>query len=302
MERGILCTPVPQVNAVMAAFQDMVFSLNQFWTGQGCLWIPSYDLPMGAATFHPATFLRALDDQPWNAAFLQPCRRPQDGRYGENPNRGQQYFQYQVLMKPVPENFQDRFLASLDAIGIDRHAADVRFVEDNWESPTLGAWGLGWEVWLDGMEVAQFTFFQQMGGFDCEPVMGEITYGLERLLMYLSGSGDMYELVWGRGAANREIRYGDLFRANEAEMSRFNFEATDPGSLASRFATLETQATALLGQGLLHPAYEQVIEASHVFNLLDARHAVSVSERQRYILRIRKLAQAVAAAYRERPR
>jgi len=298
MERGILCTPVSQVNAVMAAFQDMVFSLNQFWVGQGCIWIPSYDLPMGAATFHPATFLRALDDRPWAAAFLQPCRRPQDGRYGENPNRGQQYFQYQVLMKPTPDNFQERFLASLEALGVNRSAADVRFVEDNWESPTLGAWGLGWEVWLDGMEVAQFTFFQQMGGFDCEPVMGEITYGLERLLMYLSGSADMYALAWSERGSDPAIRYGDLFRANEAEMSHFNFTFTDPASLASRFTSLEKEIAELLGQGLLRPAYGQVIEASHIFNLLDARHALSVSERQRYILRIRKLSHAIATEYR----
>ncbi len=298
MERGILCTPVSQVKADMAAFQDMVFGLNQFWTGQGCLWIPSYDLPMGAATFHPQTFLRALDDRPWAAPFLQPCRRPQDGRYGENPNRGQQYFQYQVLMKPTPTDFQERFLDSLVALGVNREAADVRFVEDNWESPTLGAWGLGWEVWLDGMEVAQFTYFQQMGGFDCEPVMGEITYGLERLLMYLTGSADMYALAWNEPGASPAITYGDLFRANEAEMSRFNFALTDPASLASRFTALENEIPVLLAQGLVRPAYEQVIETSHLFNLLDARHALSVSERQRYILRIRKLAQAVATEYR----
>lgn len=282
----------------MAGFQDMVFSLNRFWTGQGCHWIPSYDLPMGAATFHPATFLRALDHRPWAAAFLQPCRRPQDGRYGENPNRGQHYFQYQVLMKPTPLDFQERFLASLEAVGVNRSAADVRFVEDNWESPTLGAWGLGWEIWLDGMEVAQFTYFQQVGGFDCEPVMGEITYGLERLLMYLTGSSNMYELIWSDASAAHPLRYGDLFQANEAEMSRYNFTSTDPRELAARFTSREKSIAELIEQGLLRPAYEQVIECSHLFNLLDARHAVSVSERQRYILRIRKLSQAVAAAYR----
>ncbi len=284
----------------MTDFQNVVFTLNRFWTAEGCLWLPPLDLPMGAATFHPATFLRALDSKPWAAAFLQPCRRPQDGRYGENPNRGQHYFQYQVVQKPVPDHFQDQFLASLEAIGIDRHVDEVRFVEDNWESPTLGAWGLGWEVWLNGMEVAQFTYFQQVGGFTCEPVMGEITYGLERLLMSLSQSDEMYGLPWGTGAEGRTFRYGDLFRDNEIEMSRYNFEQVDPSELAHRFQKIEIEVQHLLSTGLPRPAYERVIEASHLFNLLDARRAISVGERQRYVLRIRKLAQAVAQDYRTR--
>ena len=284
----------------MTDFQNVVFTLNRFWTAEGCLWLPPLDLPMGAATFHPATFLRALDSRPWAAAFLQPCRRPQDGRYGENPNRGQHYFQYQVVQKPVPDHFQDQFLASLEAIGINRRVDEIRFVEDNWESPTLGAWGLGWEVWLNGMEVAQFTYFQQMGGFSCEPVMGEITYGLERLLMSLSQTDEMYGLPWGAGAEGRIFRYGDLFRDNEIEMSHYNFEKADPSELAHRFQKIEGEVQELLSTGLPRPAYERVIEASHLFNLLDARRAISVGERQRYVLRIRKLAQAVAQDYRTR--
>jgi glycyl-tRNA synthetase alpha chain len=284
----------------MPDFQNMVFTLNQFWTGEGCLWLPPLDLPMGAATFHPATFLRALDPNPWSAAFLQPCRRPQDGRYGENPNRGQHYFQYQVVQKPVPDRFQEQFLSSLEAVGVDRHVDEIRFVEDNWESPTLGAWGLGWEVWLNGMEVAQFTYFQQVGGFACEPVMGEITYGLERLLMTLAQSDEMYGLPWGEGAGKRIFHYGDLFLDDEIEMSHYNFEQADPSELAQRFQKIEVEANQLLAAGLPRPAYECVIEASHLFNLLDARHAVSVGERQRYVLRIRKLAQAVAQDYRTR--
>jgi glycyl-tRNA synthetase alpha chain len=284
----------------MTDFQNVVFTLNRFWTAEGCLWLPPLDLPMGAATFHPATFLRALDSEPWAAAFLQPCRRPQDGRYGDNPNRGQHYFQYQVVQKPVPDHFQDQFLASLEAIGVDRRVDEIRFVEDNWESPTLGAWGLGWEVWLNGMEVAQFTYFQQVGGFACEPVMGEVTYGLERLLMSLSQSDEMYSLPWGNGVGDRIFRYGDLFRDNEVEMSHYNFEQADPSELAHRFQKIELEVKHLLSMGLPRPAYERVIEASHLFNLLDARRAISVGERQRYVLRVRKLAQAVAQDYRAR--
>jgi glycyl-tRNA synthetase alpha chain len=269
------------------------------------VWIPPYDLPMGAATFHPQTFFRALDPDPWRAAFLQPCRRPQDGRYGENPNRTQLYYQFQVLLKPPPVNFQDLFLDSLTRLGIDLKTDDVRFVEDNWESPSLGAWGLGWEVWLNGMEIAQFTYFQQVGGRACLPVTGEITYGIERLTMYLNECDDMFALPWSRG---EPLTYGDLYKRNEREMSRYNFEEADTNDLHQRFETHMKDAVRLLSPEtrLPLPAYEELILASHVFNLLDARHALSVRSRQDHILRIRKLSQEIAGTYihtrRERPR
>lgn len=251
---------------------------------------------MGAATFHPQTFLRALDPYPWKAAFLQPCRRPQDGRYGENPNRSQLYYQFQVLLKPPPADIQELFLGSLSALGVDFEVDDVRFVEDNWESPTLGAWGLGWEVWLNGMEIAQFTYFQQMGGHACRPITGEITYGVERLTMYLSGHDDMFHIPWAQEGG---LTYGELFRRNEREMSRYNFEEVDPQVLHERFAEHELGVVHLLDRDLVLPAYEEVILASHTFNLLDARHALSVRSRQDHVLRIRRLAERVASRYRE---
>lgn len=275
-------------------FSDVVLALQGYWAEQGCVWIPPYDLPMGAATFHPQTFLRALGPEPWRATFLQPCRRPQDGRYGENPNRSQLYYQFQVLLKPPPTDFQDVFLGSLARLGIDLAVDDVRFVEDNWESPTLGAWGLGWEVWLNGMEIAQFTYFQQVGGHECRPVTGEITYGTERLAMYLSGRDDMFELPWTRG---NPLTYGDLYRRYEREMSCYNFDEADTEALARRFDEHARSVEHLLSRDLLLPAYEEVVQASHVFNLLDARHALSVRSRQDRILRIRRLARAVADRY-----
>ena len=253
---------------------------------------------MGAATFHPASFLRALGPEPWRAVYVQGCRRPGDGRYGENPYRLQHYYQMQVVLKPSPDDIQDLYLASLKELGIDMLEHDVRFVEDNWESPTLGAWGLGWEVWLDGMEVSQFTYFQQVGGLECRPVTGEITYGLERLAMHLQGVDDTYGLAWSR-AGDDTLTYGDVFRDNEAEGSAFNFEHADTEILTRHFDDHERECQGLIEKRLPLPAYEQVILASHAFNLLDARHAISVSERQRYVLRIRKLATRVAALYTE---
>jgi glycyl-tRNA synthetase alpha chain len=254
------------------------------------------DMEVGAGTFHPATFLRALGPESWNAAYVQPCRRPTDGRYGENPNRLQHYYQFQVAMKPSPENFQEVYLESLTALGIDSAIHDIRFVEDNWESPTLGAWGLGWEVWLNGMEVTQFTYFQQAGGLECYPVTGEITYGIERIAMYLQGVDSIYDLVWADGPAGK-VSYGDVFHQNEVEMSRYNFEEADVEHLFSFFDQCEKEALRLVEKNLPLPAYEMVMKASHTFNLLDARHAISVTERQRFILRVRTLARAVAQAY-----
>jgi len=253
-------------------------------------------MEVGAGTFHPATFLRALGPESWNAAYVQPCRRPTDGRYGENPNRLQHYYQFQVVMKPSPANFQELYLQSLAALGVDTSIHDIRFVEDNWESPTLGAWGLGWEVWLNGMEVTQFTYFQQAGGLECYPVTGEITYGIERIAMYLQGVDSIYDLVWAEGPAGR-VTYGDVFHQNEVEMSRYNFEEADVDHLFDFFGRCEGEAIRLVGKGLPLPAYEMVMKASHTFNLLDARHAISVTERQRFILRVRTLARAVAQAY-----
>ncbi len=254
------------------------------------------DMEVGAGTFHPATFLRALGPESWNAAYVQPCRRPTDGRYGENPNRLQHYYQFQVAMKPSPENFQELYLESLAALGIDSTIADIRFVEDNWESPTLGAWGLGWEVWLNGMEVTQFTYFQQAGGLECYPVTGEITYGIERIAMYLQSVDSIYDLVWADGPAGK-VSYGDVFHQNEVEMSRYNFEEADVEHLFSFFDQCEKEALRLVEKNLPLPGYEMVMKASHAFNLLDARHAISVTERQRFILRVRTLARAVAQAY-----
>lgn len=254
------------------------------------------DLEVGAGTFHPATFLRAIGPEPWNAAYVQPSRRPTDGRFGENPNRLQHYYQFQVVLKPSPDDIQELYLGSLRHIGLDLLEHDVRFVEDNWESPTLGAWGLGWEIWLNGMEVSQFTYFQQVGGLECRPVTGELTYGLERIAMYIQGVESVYDLVWSKGPQGI-VTYGDVFHQNEVEMSAFNFEHAKVDFLFESFDIYETESAKLIEQDLPLPAYEMVLKASHVFNLLDARHAISVTERQRYILRVRNMAKAVAEAY-----
>jgi glycyl-tRNA synthetase alpha chain len=277
-------------------FQALILKLQQFWAAQGCVVLQPLDMEVGAGTFHPATFLRAVGPESWNAAYVQPCRRPTDGRYGENPNRLQHYYQFQVIMKPSPENFQDLYLQSLAALGVDTAIHDIRFVEDNWESPTLGAWGLGWEVWLNGMEVTQFTYFQQAGGLECYPVSGEITYGIERIAMYLQGVDSIYDLLWSEGPAGR-VTYGDVFHQNEVEMSRYNFEEADVNYLFAHFDHCEKEALRLVEKNLPLPAYEMVMKASHTFNLLDARHAISVTERQRFILRVRTLARTVAQAY-----
>ena len=279
-----------------ANFQAFIGCLNDFWSAHGCVAVQPLDLEVGAGTFHPATFLRALGPEPWRAAYVQPCRRPTDGRYGENPNRLQHYYQYQVVLKPSPMNIQELYLDSLRAIGIDPLVHDIRFVEDNWESPTLGAWGLGWEVWLNGMEVTQFTYFQQVGGLDCKPVMGEITYGLERLAMYLLEVDNVYDLVWTE-SDGQVVTYGDVFHQNEVEMSAYNFEHADVDSLFAGFDAAEAACNRLIEAGLPLPAYEQVLKASHQFNLLDARSAISVTERQRFILRVRTMAKMVAEAY-----
>lgn len=277
-------------------FQELIFRLQQFWAGQGCVVVQPLDMPVGAGTFHTATFLSSIGPEPWRAAYVQPSRRPTDGRYGDNPNRLQHYYQFQVLLKPSPANIQDLYLQSLTALGIDMTVHDVRFVEDNWESPTLGAWGLGWEVWLNGMEITQFTYFQQAGGLDCKPVSGEITYGLERIAMYLQDVESVYDLVWSDGASRR-ISYGDVFHQNEVEQSTYNFEHADVDSLFTHFAAQEAECNRLVAHELPLPAYERMLECSHTFNLLDARHAISVTERQRYILRVRSLARACAQAY-----
>jgi glycyl-tRNA synthetase alpha chain len=291
---------VTQSNLKVDTFQGLILALQQFWANHGCVVLQPLDLEVGAGTFHPATFLRAIGPENWNAAYVQPSRRPTDGRYGENPNRLQHYYQFQVILKPSPDNFQDLYLASLIELGIDPGIHDIRFVEDNWESPTLGAWGLGWEVWLNGMEVTQFTYFQQVGGLECYPVSGEITYGLERIAMYLQGVDSIYDLVWTHGPEGT-VTYGDVFHQNEVEMSHFNFEEANVEQLFTTFDNCETNCQALLQRepALPLPAYEMVIKASHAFNLLDARHAVSVTERQRYILRVRSLARGVAEAYFE---
>ena len=310
------------------AFQDLILTLQQFWGAQGCVVLQPYDMEVGAGTFHPATTLRSLGPKPWSACYVQPSRRPKDGRYGENPNRLQHYYQFQVIMKPSPENILDLYLQSLDAIGIDTKVNDIRFVEDDWESPTLGAWGLGWEVWCNGMEVTQFTYFQQVGGFDCAPVAGEITYGLERLAMYVQGVDRVFDLNFNGGEGAHKITYGDVFLQAEREYSRHNFEHANTAMLLQHFKDAEAECQSLLEKGMgpavgsdpLHessskisdspargltpvthlmalPAYDQCIKASHMFNLLDARGVISVTERQSYILRVRELAKACCAAW-----
>ncbi len=279
-----------------ATFQNLILALQQYWARQGCALLQPLDMEVGAGTFHPATFLRAIGPEPWSAAYVQPCRRPTDGRYGENPNRLQHYYQFQVIIKPSPDDFQDLYLDSLKTLGLDPLVHDIRFVEDNWESPTLGAWGLGWEVWLNGMEVSQFTYFQQVGGLECRPVSGEITYGLERIAMYLQEVESVFDLVWTDGPPAR-MKYGDVFHQNEVEQSQYNFEEADPASLFIWFDTCERECQRLLEKNLPLPAYEQVLKTSHTFNLLDARRAISVTERQRFILRVRTLARNVAKAY-----
>jgi len=277
-------------------FQDLILSLQRYWADRGCVIIQPYDMEMGAGTFHTATFLRALGPEPWSAAYVQPSRRPTDGRYGDNPFRLQHYYQYQVVIKPSPSDIIDLYLGSLRAVGVDPLVHDVRLVEDNWESPTLGAWGLGWEVWLNGMEITQFTYFQQVGGLDCRPVMGEITYGLERLAMYLQGVESVFDVVWTDGPLGR-VTYGDVYHQNEVEQSRYNFELADVDELFRHFDAHERDCQRLLEASLPLPAYEQMLKTSHTFNLLDARKAISVTERQRYILRVRALARGVAEAY-----
>lgn len=273
--------------------------MQDYWAAQGCILLQPLDMEVGAGTFHPATFLRAIGPEPWNTAYVQPSRRPTDGRYGENPNRLQHYYQFQVALKPSPDNIQELYLGSLRQLGFDLLEHDIRFVEDNWESPTLGAWGLGWEVWLNGMEVTQFTYFQQVGGLECRPVTGEITYGLERLAMYLQGVKSVFDLVWTKGPFGT-VTYGDVFHQNEVEMSAFNFEHANVPFLFQCFDQYEQESQKLIELGLPLPAYEMVLKASHTFNLLDARHAISVTERQRYILRVRTLSRAVAEAYYQR--
>jgi len=277
-------------------FQELIFALQRYWSDAGCVVLEPYDMEVGAGTFHTATFLAAVGPEPWSAAYVQPSRRPTDGRYGENPFRLQHYFQYQVVIKPSPLAILDLYLGSLSALGLDPLVHDVRFVEDNWESPTLGAWGLGWEVWLNGMEVTQFTYFQQVGGLDCRPVSGEITYGLERLAMYLQGVESIYDILWSE-TPHGAVTYGDLYRQNEIEQSAYNFEHADVPTLLRHFEDHERVCRSLLEAKLPLPAYEQVLKASHTFNLLDARRAISVTERQRYLLRVRTLASAVARAY-----
>ena len=279
-------------------FQDLILTLQNYWADKGCVILQPYDMEVGAGTFHTATFLRSLGPERWNAAYVQPSRRPTDGRYGDNPNRLQHYYQFQVVLKPNPPNIQELYLDSLRAIGIDPLVHDVRFVEDNWESPTLGAWGLGWEIWLNGMEVTQFTYFQQVGGIECFPVTGEITYGLERLAMYVQGVDSVYDLVWADGEFGR-VTYGDVFHQNEVEQSTYNFEHADVPMMGQMFDFYEQQADKLVEAGLPLPAYEMVLKASHAFNLLDARGAISVTERQRFILRVRTLARKVAFGYVE---
>mgnify|MGYP003610109065 FL=1 len=282
----------------MMTFQQLILTLQNYWAEKGCVVLQPYDMEMGAGTFHTATFLRALGPERWHAAYVQPSRRPTDGRYGDNPNRLQHYYQFQVVLKPNPPDIQELYLGSLKAIGIDTLTHDVRFVEDNWESPTLGAWGLGWEVWLNGMEVTQFTYFQQVGGIECFPVTGEITYGLERLAMYIQGVDSVYDLVWTDGEFGR-VTYGDVFHQNEVEQSTYNFEHADVAKMFELFDFYESQADKLVGLNLPLPAYEMVLKASHTFNLLDARGAISVTERQRFILRVRTLARKVAQSYVE---
>ncbi|HVC01242.1 MAG TPA: glycine--tRNA ligase subunit alpha [Steroidobacteraceae bacterium] len=287
---------MPRAVSPPRTFQELIFALQRYWSNRGCVVLQPYDMEMGAGTFHPATFLRAVGPEPWNAAYVQASRRPTDGRYGDNPFRLQHYYQFQVVMKPSPVDFQELYLGSLRALGFDLLTHDIRFVEDNWESPTLGAWGLGWEVWLNGMEITQFTYFQQVGGLDCRPVMGEIAYGLERLAMYIQGVESIFDIVW-TDLGGRAVTYGDVFKQNEVEQSAYNFEKADGAALCRAFDAAEAACRTLVTEQLVLPAYERLLEASHTFNLLDARRAVSVTERQRYILRMRTLARAVAEGY-----
>ena len=283
-------------NYDLSTFQGLILALQNYWAQQGCVILQPYDMEMGSGTFHPATFLRSIGPEPWRTAYVQPSRRPTDGRYGENPNRLQHYYQFQVLLKPSPDNIQELYLGSLKLLGFDPLVHDIRFVEDNWESPTLGAWGLGWEVWLNGMEVTQFTYFQQVGGLDCRPVSGEITYGLERLAMYMQNVQSVYDLVWTKGPQG-VVTYGDVYHQNEVEQSTYNFEHANIEALFHQFDVCERESQRMIEAGLPLPAYEQMLKASHTFNLLDARRAISVTERQRFILRVRTLARAVAEAY-----
>ena len=291
-----LPTATTMPTSTSLSLQDLILRLERYWALHDCIIDQPYDLEVGAATFHPSTFLRALGPEPWRAAYPQPCRRPTDGRYGNNPNRLQRYFQFQVMLKPAPDDIQDLYLASLTALGIDPLAHDIRFVEDNWESPTLGAWGLGWEVWLDGMEISQFTYFQQVGGRVCNPISGELTYGLERIAMYLQDVDSVFDLVWAQ-TKDHTLTYGDLYHQNEAEQSAFNFEHANTEDLFAAFDAGEKQCRQLLELALPVAAYEHILKCSHTFNLLDARGVISVTERQQYILRIRTLAQAVAKVY-----
>ena len=280
------------------SFQDMILILQDFWANQGCLILQPYDMEVGAGTFHPATTLRALGPNPWNAAYVQPSRRPKDGRYGDNPNRLQHYYQYQVILKPSPDNIQELYLDSLRALGIDPDTHDIRFVEDDWESPTLGAWGLGWEVWCDGMEVTQFTYFQQVGGIECKPISGEITYGLERLAMYIQGVENVYDLKWNRAQDGKpQFLYRDVFHQNEREFSAYNLEHANTEILLQHFKDAEAECQAILDKALPLPAYDQCIKASHIFNLLDARGVIGVTERASYIARVRAMAKGCCEAW-----
>ena len=288
-----MADPVAVPSGPKLPFQDMILALQSFWAKRGCIVLQPYDMEVGAGTFHPATTLRALGPAPWNAAYVQPSRRPTDGRYGENPNRLQHYYQFQVILKPSPDNIQQLYLESLYTLGIAPTLHDIRFVEDDWESPTLGAWGLGWEVWCDGMEVSQFTYFQQVGGFDCNPVSGELTYGLERLAMYIQGASSIYDLAWNSAGDT----YGDVFHTAEVEYSTYNFEVADTDRLLKHFEDAEKECAAIVEAGLALPAYDQCIKASHVFNLLDARGVISVTERAAYIARVRALARACAETW-----
>jgi glycyl-tRNA synthetase alpha chain len=290
---------VSSINKDLSTFQGLILALQQYWSDQGCILLQPLDQEVGAGTFHPATFLRAIGPEPWNTAYVQPSRRPTDGRFGENPNRLQHYYQFQVVLKPSPDTIQELYLGSLRYLGLDLLEHDIRFVEDNWESPTLGAWGLGWEVWLNGMEVTQFTYFQQVGGLECRPITGEITYGLERIAMYLQGVNSVYDLIWTKGPFG-SVTYGDVFHQNEVEMSAYNFEHANVEFMFQCFETYEQECTKLIALNLPLPAYEMVLKASHTFNLLDARHAISVTERQRYLLRVRNMAKSVAEVYYQR--
>jgi len=288
----------PASDIDISTFQGLILALQHYWADQGCVIMQPLDLEVGAGTFHPATFLRSIGPEPWNAAFVQPSRRPTDGRYGENPNRLQHFYQFQVALKPSPDNIQDLYLDSLKMLGFDPLEHDIRFVEDDWESPTLGAWGLGWEVWLNGMEVTQFTYFQQVGSLECKPVTGEITYGLERLAMYIQGVSSVYDLVWAHSPQGT-VTYGDVFHQNEVEMSTYNFQHADVETLFTQFDTYEKVSRTMIEENLPLPAYEMVLKASHAFNLLDARKAISVTERARFIGRVRTLSKAVAQNYYE---